>query len=313
LLFSRPEKPPQVILFTSPSPSEGKTATTLNLGIALAQDGYKILVIDADLRKGCCHARLGIRNHRGLSNVLTGNLGLEDGIQRTSVSGLSLLSRGICPPNPGELLGSNKMRQVLKSLREEFNFILIDSPPAIAVSDAAVLSMMCDGVIMVFNGRKTTTASARQAIERLDAIRAPILGAVLNRIDLGNPDYAYYRYYYGSDYGAAAEALDNGGQTMVKASIDEDDSEEIGIWPDTIGPGTVPQVFFNEMIAKLSEAVGPMAALIVQDQITSLGESRENFPKSRLRELFDGICEEILDEKLKSDFQRKFHENLGSL
>jgi capsular exopolysaccharide synthesis family protein len=312
LLFSRPEKPPQVIVLTSPSPSEGKTATTLNLGIALAQDGYKILVIDADLRKGCCHTRLGVRNHRGLSNVLTGNLALEDGIQRTSVGGLSLLSRGICPPNPGELLGSNKMRQVLKTLREQFNFILIDSPPAIAVSDAAVLSMMCDGVIMVFNGRKTTTASARQAIERLDAIRAPILGAVLNRIDLGNPDYSYYRYYYGSDYGAAAEALDNGGQTVLKASVG-DDAGDNGTWPDNFGPGTVPQVFFNEMIAKLSEAVGPMAALIVQDQIVSLGESRENFPKRRLRELFDGICEEILDEKLKSDFQRKFHDDMRAL
>jgi capsular exopolysaccharide synthesis family protein len=312
LLFSRAEKPPQVILFTSPSPGEGKTATTLNLGIALAQDGYKILIIDADLRKGCCHTRMGVRNHRGLSNVLTGNLALEDGIQRTSVGGLSMLTRGICPPNPGELLGSNKMRQVLKTLREEFNFILIDSPPAIAVSDAAVLSMMSDGVIMVFNGRKTTMASARQAIERLDAIRAPILGAVLNRIDLGNPDYAYYRYYYGSDYGAAAEALDNDPQTVLKPLV-RNDSGENGVWPDNIGPGAVPQVFFNEMIAKLSEAVGPMAALIVQDQIASLGESRENFPKRRLRELFDGICEEILDEKLKSDFQRKFHEDMRSL
>jgi Mrp family chromosome partitioning ATPase len=204
------------------------------------------------------------------------------------------------------------MRQVLKSLREEYNFILVDSPPAIAVSDAAVLSMMCDGVIMVFNGRKTTAASARQAVERLDAIRAPILGAVLNRIDLGNPDYAYYRYYYGSDYGAAAEALDIGGQTVLKTS-NEDDAEQNGQWSNAISAGPIPQEFFNEMIAKLSEAVGPMAALIVQDQISSLGESRENFPKSRLRELFDGICEEILDEKLKGDFQRKFREDLDSL
>jgi hypothetical protein len=204
------------------------------------------------------------------------------------------------------------MRQVLKSLREEYNFILVDSPPAIAVSDAAVLSMMCDGVIMVFNGRKTTTASARQALERLDAIRAPILGAILNRIDLGNPDYAYYRYYYGSDYGAAAEALDIDGQTVLKASID-DDSGDNGAWPSTNGSGTIAQEFFNELIAKLSEAVGPMAAFIVQDQLTSLGESRENFPKSRLRELFDGICEEILDEKLKSDFQRKFQEDIRAL
>jgi capsular exopolysaccharide synthesis family protein len=199
LLFSRPGRPPQVIVFTSASPGEGKTGTSLNLGIALAQDGHRVLLIDADLRKGCCHSRLGMTNHMGLSNILTGNLALEAGIQPTPIPGLSLLSCGVCPPSPADLLGSNKMREILTSLRASFEFIIIDTPPAVALTDAAVLSVMSDGVVLVFHGRKTTTASARRMIERLDAVRAPVLGVVLNSIDLQNPNYSYYGHY-GSYY-----------------------------------------------------------------------------------------------------------------
>jgi capsular exopolysaccharide synthesis family protein len=199
LLFSRPERPPQVILFTSASPGEGKTGTSLNLAIALAQDGHHVLLVDADLRKGCCHSRLGMTNHKGLSNVLTGRLTLEEGIQPTSIPGLSLLSSGVCPPSPADLLGSNKMKEVLARLRESFGFIIIDSPPAIALSDAAVLSVISDGVVLVFHGRKTTAASARQLIQRLDAVHAPVLGVVLNCVDLQNPNYSYYSHY-GSYY-----------------------------------------------------------------------------------------------------------------
>jgi len=195
LLFSRPERPPQVILLTSAAPGEGKTGTSLNLGIALAQDGHRVLIIDADLRKGCCHDRLGMTNHKGLSNILTGNLVLEEGIQPTPIRGLSLLSCGVSPPSPADLLGSKKMKEILTSLRESFDFIIIDSPPAVALADAAVLSVMVDGVVLVFHGRKTTTESARHLIERLDAVHAPVLGVVLNSVDLQNPEFAYYGHY----------------------------------------------------------------------------------------------------------------------
>ncbi|MGH8009086.1 MAG: GumC family protein, partial [Candidatus Binatia bacterium] len=129
LLLSQAEKPPQVILLTSAHPGEGKTITTLNLAIALAQNGHAVLVIDADLRKGRCHGLLNLRNHRGLANVLTGSLTLEEGVQQTAVEGLFFLSRGEIPPNPVELLGSRKMREVVEGLREHFAFILLDSPP----------------------------------------------------------------------------------------------------------------------------------------------------------------------------------------
>jgi polysaccharide biosynthesis transport protein len=311
LLFSQPEKPPKIILLTSPSPAEGKTVTTLNLAIALAQDGHNVLVIDADLRKGSCHARLGIKNHSGLSNVLTGNLSLDEAVQPTSVSGLSLLCRGIRPPNPTDLLGSHKMRQMLSKLREAFNFILIDSPPAIAVSDAAVLSVLCDGVILVFHGKKTTKASARQAMERLDAVRAPFLGAILNSISLDNPEYAYYRCYYGSDYALAGEP-ENGGARLAAAPAEEALAGDQFRLED-LGPGTVPQDFFDHMVSKLSDAAGPMAPLIIRYQIALLGESRTAFPKNRLKELFEGVGQEILNEELRTKFYRSMQGDLRSL
>ncbi|TMB71057.1 MAG: polysaccharide biosynthesis tyrosine autokinase [Deltaproteobacteria bacterium] len=314
LLLSQPGGNRKVILLTSPSPSEGKTATTLNLGIALAQDGYKILIIDADLRRGSCHSRVGLRNHRGLSNVLGGEMPIEQLIQPTSIAGLSLVTRGVCPPNPSELLGTRKMKELLTSLRESHDFILIDTPPAIAVSDAAILSSVADGIILVFHARKTTVHSARQVKERFDAVRGPILGVILNGINVEDPDYAYYRHYYGSDYGTVAAAENgNGGEHADVEVLMAHDSFEKDSWPKIAASEIVPQNFFDHIVSKLRDAVGPMAGLIVEDHISLLGEARNRFPKNRLHELFDRICEEILDDKLKNDFQQSMQEELRVL
>ncbi len=205
LLLSRAERPPKAILLTSPCPSEGKTVTTLNLGIALAQSGKKVLVIDADLRKGRCHQIIQLRHQAGLTNVLTGGLDVKDSIQETAIKDFYLLPRGALPPNPADLLMSQKMRDVLRELRDCFDFIVIDSPPIIAVSDAAVLSALCDGVVLVFNGQKTTTPSARRALERLEKVGADILGVILNGIDIRDPDYLDYRSYYPSSYPPARQ------------------------------------------------------------------------------------------------------------
>jgi capsular exopolysaccharide synthesis family protein len=318
-LFSQAERPPQIVLLTSPSPGEGKTQTTLSLAIALALDGHRVLVIDADLRKGCCHDRLKMKNRTGLSNVLTGNLSLDEAIQTTPVGGLFLLSGGIRPPNPSDLLGSHKMREIVKNLRESFNFILMDSPPAIAVSDAAVLSKVSDGVILVFHGRKTTTASARQVVERLDAIRAPILGVILNGIDVRNPSYAYYRHYYNSNYDERGVGqTENGDEGTVQAlspdmlaeTADRSDAE---IWAGDLGPGNVSREFFDHLTSELFEAAGPMAPLIIRDQIALLGESLESFPKSRLMELIELISTEILNQQLKRSFRQAISSEVRSL
>jgi polysaccharide biosynthesis transport protein len=318
-LFSLAENPHQIVLLTSPSPGEGKTQTTLNLAIALAQDGHRVLVIDADLRKGRCHDRLKMKNRIGLSNILTGNLSHEEAIQTTAISGLFLLSGGIRPPNPSDLLGSQKMREILKNLRESFNFILMDSPPAIAVSDAAILSRVSDGVILVFHGQKTTTASARQVVERLDTIRAPILGVILNGIDVRNPSYAYYHQYYGSNYNEPGMDQAKNGDAATMQAFSADTSEETAdqtdaeTWPGELGSGIVPREFFDHLTSRLSEAAGPMASLIIRDQIALLGESLESFPKSRLKELVEQTCNDILNPQLKRSFRQAISSEVRSL
>ena len=210
LLLSSREANRKVILITSPSPGEGKTATALNLGIACAQDGFKVLIIDADMRRGSCHSGLGVSNRVGLSDLLAGGMSLETVIQQTSVEGLSLLPCGACPANPSGLLGTRKMATIITQLRETFDFILLDSPPAMAISDPVVLSRVSDGILLVFHARKTTAHVARQVKDRFDAIRAPVLGVILNGINVADPDYVYYRDYYGSGYGAGAVAAENG-------------------------------------------------------------------------------------------------------
>jgi succinoglycan biosynthesis transport protein ExoP len=209
LMLSQAERPPKVILMTSPCPNEGKTVTTLNLGIALAQSGKRVLAIDADLRKGRCHQLLHCRNHQGLANVLTGSVDVKKAIQETAINDFYLLPRGALPPNPADLLMSQTMRDILNELRSSFDFIVVDSPPIIAVSDAAVLSAICDGVVLVFNGERTTTQSARRAMERLDKIGARILGVILNGIDIRDPEYMDYRSYYPSYSAAAGEDSDS--------------------------------------------------------------------------------------------------------
>jgi capsular exopolysaccharide synthesis family protein len=202
LLPAFAEKPLQVILLTSAHPGEGKTVTTVNLATTLAQSGHTVVVVDADLRKGSCHTLLGRRNHRGLSQVLAGRVSLEEALQNTSIAGLTFLARGALTPNPAGLLQSHRMWELVETLRGRFEFILIDSAPAIAVSDAALLSRLSDGVLLVLRGQRTTIETARRVVERLEAVHAQILGVVLNAVDIRNPDYADYRRYYASYYTA---------------------------------------------------------------------------------------------------------------
>jgi capsular exopolysaccharide synthesis family protein len=211
LLLGQTQSPPRVVLITSSHPGEGKTTITLNLGIALAQSGRSVVVVDADLRKGNCHAHMGVPNRRGLTHLLADSLPLDVCVQSTTVARFSLLPRGAVPPNPTEILASNEMQELLATLRQRFDFVLIDSPPAVAISDAMVLSVLSDGVLVVVRNQRTTADSARHVIERLQAVGASILGVVLNGINIQDPYYADYRHYYSSYYAAVQKEADSQG------------------------------------------------------------------------------------------------------
>ncbi|MGH7793396.1 MAG: GumC family protein [Candidatus Binatia bacterium] len=302
ILFHQTDKPLQTILFTSPAPGDGKTVTTLNLSIAFAQDGYRVLVIDGDMRRGCCHKSLGVTNRLGLSNVLLGQSSVGQALQTTSTRGLSLLPRGVCPPNPTELLGHGSMRDLLASVREQFDFVLIDSPPVVAVSDTAVLATLCDGVVLVLNSKRSTMASARQALERLLSVRARVLGSILNSIDLDNPDYSYYRSYYGPNYG---DYEVNEGVGSHEGNWKSNGAVEPSPLASMNGADSDSREFVQQIILELTDAAGPMAPLIVRNSIENLGESGDTFPRHRLRELVDDLCQEILDDNLRKHFRNR--------
>lgn len=198
LLLSNLGAPPKVIMVTSALPQEGKTTTSINTAVVLAQKGVRVLLIDADLRRPSIHKTLGMGPHSGLSNVLTGSTKLESAITRTAVlPNLFVLPAGTPPPNPAELLASSNMRDVLNQLREEYDHIVIDTPPSLSVTDAVVLSPRADAVVLVIRSGQTTKQALRRSRDILTQVNAKVVGVLLNAVDLSSPDYYYYYEYQG--------------------------------------------------------------------------------------------------------------------
>ncbi|MGH9438085.1 MAG: GumC family protein [Terriglobia bacterium] len=201
ILLSTAPRPPQAILITSTQPLEGKTSTSLNLALSLAQRNTRTLIIDADLRKqGVCMA-LGVKSSLGLSGVLTGAHRWEDAVYHVDgLSGLSVLPAGPRPPNPAELLSSPAMESLLVELRSRFDHLVLDSPPLLPVTDATVLSALVDGVVLVVECRVTDRGALARAHRMLENAGARVLGTVLNRIEPNHDGYyrSAYRAYYGS-------------------------------------------------------------------------------------------------------------------
>jgi exopolysaccharide transport family protein len=192
--------PPKVILITSALPEEGKTTTSVNSAIVLAQKGIRVLLIDADLRRPSIHKTLGMGPKIGLSNVLTGNATLEQAIiPSTVLPNLFILPAGTPPPNPAELLASVQMKTVLEELREQYDHIVIDTPPTLSVTDAVVMSTSADAVVLVIRSGQTTKPALRRARDILIQVNARVCGVLLNAVDLNSADY-YYHYEYQGKY-----------------------------------------------------------------------------------------------------------------
>jgi succinoglycan biosynthesis transport protein ExoP len=200
LLLSNLGAPPKVIMITSALPQEGKTTTSINCAVVLAQKGIRVLLIDADLRRPSIHKTLGMGPRSGLSNVLTGSATLQQTITRSPVlPNLFILPAGTPPPNPAELLASANMRDVLEELRSQYDHIVVDTPPTLSVTDAVVLSPRADAIVLVIRSGQTTKHALRRSRDVLLQVNAKVSGVLLNAVDLTSPDYYYY-YEYKSKY-----------------------------------------------------------------------------------------------------------------
>ncbi len=202
LLLSSLGAPPKIILITSALPQEGKTTTSINTAIVLAQKGVRVLLIDADMRRPSVHKTLDMTGPlKGLSNVLTGTASLPDAITISpQLPNLWVLPAGSPPPNPAELLASANMRTMLSQLREQYDHIVIDTPPTLSVTDAVVLSTRADAVVLVIRSGQTPKTALRRSRDLLIQVNARICGVLLNAVDLASPDYYYY-YEYQAKYG----------------------------------------------------------------------------------------------------------------
>lgn len=201
LLFSSAGKPPQTILVTSSQPAEGKTTTAINTAITLAQSGADVVIIDCDLRRPRLHSHFGMSNANGLTNYLSGEKSTENLLKPFSeLPKLKVITSGPIPPNPAELLSSHEMKNLLQFLRTNYKHVVIDSPPAISFTDAAILSTQVDGVILVAMAGKSSIHLIRRFKQRLSSIGARIYGVVLNGIKSNSVEYSYYGYGYTSYY-----------------------------------------------------------------------------------------------------------------
>ena len=185
----------RTIMVTSAGPAEGKSTTVSNLAVVMAQQGKHVLLIDADMRKPTAHYTFRQTNTRGLTNVLTRQIALQDAIAKTEVDRLDILTSGPVPPNPSEQLASRMMEQLIQEANQEYDVVLFDCPPLLAVTDAQILANRCHGVVLVVNSGKTETEAAIKAKEMLVNAKAKLLGVVLNGKKMKQ---GQYYYYYGS-------------------------------------------------------------------------------------------------------------------
>jgi polysaccharide biosynthesis transport protein len=196
LTFMGAERPLRTIVITSASPREGKTTVVITLAISLAQSGKRVLIVDTDLRKPRVHKAMDRGNHKGITTALVDVHSVKEAIQTTDIPGLDLLSSGPIPPNPSELLHTAQFNALVQELGRQYDYVLFDSPPLGAVTDAAIIAPQVNGVMLVLHGNKTTREAARSALRQLRDVNAHLIGGILNDVDLSARHYGYGSYYY---------------------------------------------------------------------------------------------------------------------
>lgn len=202
ILFSSADIAPQVLLISSSAPSEGKTITAANLAVVMAQMGNKVLLIDCDMRKPKLNKVFETSRDKGLSNILVGGCEIAEAIIPTKIPNLDIISSGPMPPNPSEIIGSQKMAAVINELRQQYERIIIDSPPLTAVTDTLILTKYVDGAIIVIRCGETHVEIIKNGINQLQSVKAHIFGSILNCVKMGRDSRFYYQYnyyYYGED------------------------------------------------------------------------------------------------------------------
>ncbi|WP_058953371.1 CpsD/CapB family tyrosine-protein kinase [Clostridium tyrobutyricum] len=200
--FSSVDNEVQTIMITSSGPGEGKSTTASNLAIVMAESGAKTIIIDCDHRKPILHKKFLVSNRTGLSDVLAGKAEFQDAVINTGIDNLNLdlLTSGTKPPNPSGLLASKRMKTFIEDLKDKYRYIIIDTPPIIAVTDAQIVSTYVDGSILVVASSQADRDAAQKAKRLLEKVNANILGTVLNKVEAkGKGYYGYYYSYYDED------------------------------------------------------------------------------------------------------------------
>jgi capsular exopolysaccharide synthesis family protein len=196
MFMASDDEPIRTVLFSSPGPSEGKSTTAVNFAVMLAQQGQRVLVIDADLRRPSLHRALDVLREPGLTNLLIGDAQPRETVRPNVLPNLDFLPSGPFPPNPSELLNSKAMARILEEFEGRYDQIVIDSPPVLAVTDAAVMAVHTDGAVLVLRSGETEQRTAERAVEQLRRLGVRVFGAVLNEVSASSPDESYYLQYY---------------------------------------------------------------------------------------------------------------------
>lgn len=198
--FSNIDKNIKIITITSTQPNEGKSTVISNLAAAFASlENKRVLIIDGDLRNPSVHKMFGVSNLNGITDILLGEKDVDKCLEKTKIKGLDILKVGKVPPNPSEMLQSNKMRNFIEVIKEYYDYVFIDAPPVGVVSDASIISQYSDGVILLVGSNETDIDAAKVSKERLENVGANILGVVLNKFESEGSAYGYYGYYYGNE------------------------------------------------------------------------------------------------------------------